>query len=119
MTGNSILGTLLLWGGVAIVWLTGESGRVIFAAGLGGLTRWFSSEKRRLRDGVAAVIGGAIAGSYLWPGVLWALRMDHTPDSVAMAAFVAGTLGISFVKVLTAVVEAKAAKSMRNDDGSF
>lgn len=112
MSGNTIAGTILLWLGLAIAWMAGESGRILVAAGMGGLTRWLTSEKRRVRDGVFAVIGGGIAGTYLWPGVLWALRMDHSPDSIAMAAFVAGTLGMSFVKVLSAVVETKVHKSV-------
>ncbi|MFE3836949.1 hypothetical protein [Pseudogemmobacter sonorensis] len=111
-----LIHNLLLWASVALVWLGGETGRVLVAAGLGGLIRWLSSARRRLRDGVFAVIGGAVSGTYLWPGVLWALRMDHTPDSIAMAAFVAGTLGMSFVKVLAAVVEARAQKSIGGGD---
>lgn len=107
---------LMLWGGVALTWLGGEGGRVMIASGMGGMMRWLATERRRVRDGVLAVIGGALAGQYLWPAVLWMLKMDHTPDSIAMAAFVAGTLGMSFVKVLTATVEARAAKMAGGGD---
>lgn len=111
-----LIDNLLIWGGVALAWVGGESGRVLVASGLGGLMRWLTSERRRVRDGILAVIGGAMAGQYLWPAVLYILRMDHTPDSIAMAAFVAGTLGMSLVKVLTATVEARAAKMAGGGD---
>lgn len=107
---TSLIDTALIWGGVAVAWLGGEGGRVVVASGLGGLTRWMAAERKRLRDGVLAVCGGAVAGQYMWPGILWMLGMKHDPDSIAMAAFIAGTLGMSFVKVLTATVEARAAK---------
>lgn len=116
MEYDSILGTIFLWCSIAAIWLSGESGRVLVAAGLGGLVRWFNSEKRRVRDGIAAVVGGCISGIYLWPIVLWALSMDHTSHSIAMASFVAGTLGMSFVKIITAVVEAKVKKSVGHED---
>lgn len=102
-----LLETLLLYAGIAAAWIGGESGRVLVASGAGGLSRWIFSERRRIRDGVVAVIGGAISGTYLWPIVLWALRMDHTPDAIAMAAFVAGTIGMSLTKVAGALVETK------------
>lgn len=102
--------TALLYAGIAAAWIGGESGRVLVASGAGGLARWISSEKKRIRDGIVAVIGGAVSGVYLWPMVLWALRMDHTPDSIAMAAFVAGTVGMSLTKVAGALVEAKISK---------
>lgn len=99
--------SLLLYAGIAAAWVCGESGRVLIASGAGGLARWIGSERKRIRDGVVAVIGGAISGTYLWPMVLWALRMEHTPDSIAMAAFVAGTIGMSLTKVAGALVETK------------
>lgn len=102
-----MLEQLLLYAGLAAAWIGGESGRVLVASGAGGLVRWIFSERRRIRDGVVAVVGGAISGKYLWPFVLWALRMDHTPDNIAMAAFLAGTIGMSLTKVASALVESK------------
>jgi hypothetical protein len=111
-TGNGVLETIMLWGGVALTWAAGESGRVIVASGMGGFVRWLASEQKRIRDGVLAVTGGAIAGTYLWPGVLAAtslvgLPLEHSPNNIALAAFVTGTIGISFVKIIAAVVEAR------------
>ena len=104
---------LILFFGLAATWLTGEGGKVAVAAGLGGLTRWLATEKRRLRDGVIAVIGGFLVGQYMWPLILHAPALfggsaiPETPDSIAMAAFVAGTMGMSGVKILTAIIEAR------------
>jgi hypothetical protein len=102
--------TLMAWLALAVAWFGGESGRVVVASGMGGLTRWLSSERRRIRDGVLAVIGGAISGVYMWPAVLavfgaLAGPQPETPNNVAMAAFVAGTIGMSFVKIVAAMVE--------------
>lgn len=118
-TGLGLAQTLLLWLTVVTTWLGGETGRVIMASGMGGFIRWLSTDRKRVRDGIFSVIGGAIAGIYLWPAILWALGMDHTPDSIAMAAFVAGTIGISFVKVVSAVVESRAHKHMGDKDAEF
>ena len=106
----------LMWAGVLVAWLTGESSRVLVASGMGGMVRWLYSDKRGLRNGVVAVIGGAVAGQYLWPLILWALRMDQTPNNVAMAAFVAGTMGMSLVKVATAMAESQFTKRRGGDD---
>jgi hypothetical protein len=105
--GGGIVDTIVLWGGVALAWAAGESGRVVVASGMGGLMRWLTSEQRRIRDGVIAVIGGAIAGTYFWPAVLVALSLEKTPENIALSAFVAGTIGMSIVKIATAVVEAR------------
>lgn len=101
---------LVFLSGALIAWIGGEGGRVLIASGMGGLTRWIASDRRALRDGVLAIAGGVVAGQYLWPIVLWTLRMDATPDSIAMAAFVAGTMGISGIRIFTAMFEARAAK---------
>lgn len=110
--------TLLVWFSLIFAWVAGETGRVFVAAGLGGAIRWLAVEKRRIRDGVIAVVGGLIVGKYMWPAVLlvpaWLpfgsqQPFPETPNNIAMAAFLAGTLGMSVVKIVTALVEAYAA----------
>ena len=108
MQGSSGLwDILLLSSGVALTWIAGESGRVLVASGMGGMMRWLTSETRKIRDGVLAVIGGCVTGTYLWPAVLAVMGLQKEPDNIALAAFIAGTIGISFVKIVTAVVEAR------------
>lgn len=102
--------------GAICFWLTGESGRVVVASGLGGLVRWFAIEKRRIRTGIMSIVGGAICGFYLWPMVLrmpmlWGWdAIDKAPENIAMAGFLAGTLGVSAVKIITAIIEARGTK---------
>ncbi len=112
---------VMLWGALAITWMAGETGRVFVASGAGGLLRWMTQEKRKLRDGIIAVIGGSIAGHFLWPFVLALMGLvtggiPETPNSIAMAAFVAGTSGMSLVKIVTAFIE-KRAQLLGNGDG--
>lgn len=106
-TNGGLLDTLVIWGGVALAWVAGESGRILVASGMGGLMRWLTSEKRRIRDGVLAVVGGCVTGTYLWPAVMAVMGLAKEPDNIALAAFIAGTIGVSFVKIVTAVVEAR------------
>lgn len=102
--------------GAVVFWLTGESGRIIVASGFGGLVRWFAMEKRRIRTGIVSIIGGAICGNYLWPVALMAPRLwgseqiPHSPENIAMAGFLIGTLGVSTVKIFVAIAEARGAK---------
>lgn len=107
--------SILLWASLIFAWVAGEGGKVYVAAGLGGAIRWLAVEKRRIRDGIIAVIGGLIVGKYMWPAVLhiptWLpfgsqQAFAETPNNIAMAAFFAGTLGMSVVKIGTAVAEA-------------
>lgn len=103
---------------VGAAWIAGEGGRIAVAGGAGGLSRWLSSERRRLLDGLFAVGGGLVSGTYLWPLVLKIIGLpfgglSEAPNNVAMAAFVAGALGMSFVKIITAMVEAKVAGQVK------
>lgn len=100
---------------VGAAWLAGEGGRIAVAGGAGGLARWFSAERRKVRDGLIAVVGGSLAATYLWPLVLAIVGfplggLPENANNVAMAAFVAGALGMSGVKIATAMVEARADK---------
>lgn len=97
---------------VGVTWLAGEGGRVAIAGGAGGLMRWFNTERRKVRDGILAAAGGSLAATYLWPLVLAIVGLplgglEQNLNNIAMAAFVAGALGMSGVKIATAMVEAK------------
>ncbi|MDB6453677.1 hypothetical protein [Falsirhodobacter sp. 20TX0035] len=87
-----------------------EGERTLLAGAFGGATRWIASDRRTWQAAVLAVAGGALAGCYVWPMILWLLRMEERPQTIAMAAFLAGTLGISGVRALSAVVDARARK---------
>lgn len=117
--------SLVVWATLSGAWLTGETGRVVIASGLGGLARWIASERRRIRDGIIAIIGGVITGQYLWPlglhipRIVGAEAFPETDSNIAMSAFVVGTMGVSAVKIITAVIERQAAKFTGSDgDGS-
>jgi len=97
----------------AFLWVTGEAGRTAVASGAGGLVRWLASERKRIGEGILSVSGGVLVGSYLWPLVLVGIGaipgVDPTsPDSKAMAGFIAGMMGISGAKIVIAIVEARA-----------
>ena len=123
-TSIGFLDQLLATAGVVTVWMTGESGRVLIASGLGGFVRWLADEKRRIQTGVLAIIGGAIVGFYCWPLVLhipavWgANTIEKTAESIAMAGFLAGTVGVSGVKIFVAILEARAARLQSSDDAN-
>lgn len=110
------LGAIIISMSAALTWLGGETGKIIIAGGLGGLTRWLASERRRLRDGVLAAAGGCVTGLYLWPlglhlpVLIGAEAFPETPSNIALAAFLVGTMGTSAVKIITAYLEARAAK---------
>lgn len=102
-------------------WLVGEGGRIAVAGGAGGLTRWLNSERRRLRDGMIAVAGGVTAGYYLWPLTLAVVGapfggLKETPNNIVMAGYLAGMLGMSFFKILIAMVEARLARAVGGDE---
>jgi len=106
---------------VGVAWVAGEGGRAVVAGGAGGFARWMNSEPRRIRDGVIAVAGGAMAANYLWPLILVVIGfplggLDETPNNIAMSAFIAGALGMSFVKIITAMVEARVVRTGGRDE---
>ena len=117
----NILGLAVNALAVGAAWVAGEGGRIAVAGGAGGLTRWLNSETRRIRDGIIAVIGGLVSATYLWPLILAVIGfpfggLAETPNNSAMAAFVAGALGMSFVKIITAMVEAKMSRAAGGQD---
>lgn len=112
----SFFDLLTVYGGVAVAWVSGEGGRAAVVGGFGGLLRWANSERRRIRDGVVAVITGAAFGQYMWPVVLHVpllIGRDPVaviPETAAAAAFLAGTIGMSMVKIGLAWLETKFGK---------
>lgn len=117
------------WGGALLsltmiaAWLGGEAGRIAVAGGAGGMLRWFAAEKRRLRDGIAAALGGALCAYFFWPLTLAALaRATGQPmegaDAQAMAGCLTGVIGMSGVKIVVASFEAWALRRIASDGGS-
>lgn len=104
-------------------WVAGETGRAMVAGAAGGLLRWMGQERRRLRDGVLAVASGSIAALYLAPvviGILAAVGLDLGQGEAAdrAAGFLAGLAGMSFAKVVIALIETWAARQTGGgDDG--
>lgn len=113
--------TFMFWGTIIAAWLVGEGGRVVIAGAAGGLMRWIMEEKRRLRDGVVAVIAGAIFAKYGTPVGIelldnWFGPLDSGNDQIRdSAAFAMGIGGMTFGKLIMAMFE-KYAKSLK--DGS-
>lgn len=110
---TTVFDTLKTAAAAAVVWFGGESGRIIVAGGVGGFTRWLSSERRLIRDGIFAVIGGAVAARYLWPAAFHLIGvitgpLERSPENIVMAGFLTGALGMGFVKVLAAMIATRA-----------
>lgn len=106
---------VVIYGSSLAAWLSGEAGRAAAAGALGGLHRWFMSERRRLRDGLIAVTSGAICAMYLGPVVVAlldsaGLSLAPGPDVDRAAGYLAGLLGMSLAKILVGVVEAQVAR---------
>lgn len=98
-----------------VTWLTGEAGRAMIAGAAGGLYRWMMQEKRKLGEGVLAVLGGALASQYLGPVVLAVLRLAglklaDSPELYLTSGFLAGLAGMSIAKLVVAMIEAQVAK---------
>ena len=110
-------GSLFLSVTMVAAWLGGEAGRVVVAGGAGGILRWFAAEKRRLRDGAAAAMGGALCAYFFWPLTLAGLKaatgqaLDGA-DAQAMAGCLTGVIGMSGVKICVASFEAWALRRL-------
>lgn len=110
MTELSFLEKLVIGGMHVVTWLGGELGRVVLAGASGGLVRWTLQERRRLRDGVIAVMVGIPTAIYLGPivpSVLQAagLMVKNEPEIAPTFGFLAGLLGMSLAKGLLAMIE--------------
>lgn len=113
MTDPTIFDKLLIGVSGTVTWLATEAGRAVIAGAAGGLYRWMMSERRRLRDGVVAVMSGALSASYLGPVVLALLRkagltLTDGPDLYLTAGFLSGLAGMSLAKLAVAIMEAQA-----------
>lgn len=103
--------SLMFWGTIIAAWLLGEGGRVVIAGAAGGLMRWIMEEKRRLRDGIVAVITGAIFAKYGTPIGLalldnWFGPLNSANDQIRdSAAFAMGIGGMTFGKLIMAMFE--------------
>lgn len=111
-----------LFGGVALIWLGGETGRAAVAGGLGGISRWWMTDRRRLRDGIGSAAVGAIMAPYLGPAVLAIFEagfgdMGEGPRVEGFSYFAAGLLGMSLAKIIIAYIESKA-RQMGGGDGN-
>ena len=106
---------IVLYSGVALAWLAGEFGKIYVSGAAGGLVRTLVEGRKELRNGVIAVIVGAICAHYLSPIAFWGFQyffdgVVDSPETQRTAAFTVGLGGMSFVKILIAFMEIKASK---------
>ena len=116
----SLWETALLYGGMALMWLGGEVGRTTVAGAAGGVVRTLVQDKRRYRDGAAAVAVGAICAQYLSPLAVRAVEMivgeiGTGRDVTDMAAFAVGLGGMSTAKIIIAFIDTKAEKLLADE----
>lgn len=107
---HQFLDAIIVFGGAAALWVSGEAGRTMIAGGAGAVVRWWASEKRTLRNGVIQTISGAVVAMYMWPLVFAILHyfipsLDKDAETIAASAFIAGMMGISVAKIGLAIVE--------------
>ncbi|KJS45248.1 MAG: hypothetical protein VR71_02230 [Roseovarius sp. BRH_c41] len=112
MTDPSGIDKLVVMLASVATWLSGEVGRVLLAGASGGLVRWLVQEKRRLRDGVIAVVAGAPSAFYLGPAVpglmeFAGMRVADSPNMTQTFGFLAGLGGMSLAKALIGLIEAR------------
>lgn len=109
----SFLELLGAYGAAGLAWLSGESGRIYIAGGSGGLVRWLSSDKRRIRDGVVSMVVGVIVGQYAWPigfyipKVIFDRDIPETTNMITMFALITGGFGMSAAKIVLASLHYK------------
>ncbi|WP_444668335.1 hypothetical protein [Cereibacter changlensis] len=108
-----------LWATLVFGWLFGESMRVVVSGASGGLIRWLMDSKRRIRDGLVAVVGGIICASYLSPlalRILEAVFGEMSGDTSGTAGFAAGLWGMSLAKIMMGVLEVAGRRISRGGD---
>lgn len=92
-------------------WIAGEAGRAALAGAAGGLVRWLTSERRRIRDGIVSVIAGALMARYASPVMLAILERwigEMSGDVAGAAGFASGLAGMSLTKLILGAIDANA-----------
>ena len=94
-----------------ISWLFSDAGSAVLAGALGGLTRWLTL-RDSWREGVTAVLVGAICALYLGPLVEPVLepmigKIAPGEDASGFASFICGLAGISLAGLLIDVFNAR------------
>lgn len=110
MNDPTLFDQLKLYLALVITWLGGEIGRLAVAGAAGGLVRALMSERRRFRDGVLAVIAGALMARYATPVTLAMLESylgALKGDVVGAAGFATGIMGMSLAKFTLGILEAQ------------
>lgn len=107
-----------------LAWAVGPSGQQWVAGGAGGLVRWALAGRgamtigRWLLSGIGQFAAGSMTAAYGWPLALWAIQSvtgdlgppGDDPQSIALAAFAAGMLGLSAARIVIAVFDRRAPK---------
>lgn len=111
---------LLALGGLG-TWLTGETGRILIAGGLGGLTRWFFEARLRLLDGIVFVGSGMIGAVYVGPAALYLAShfypmVSAMPSAQSTFGYLAGLFGMSVGKIVFAVLAARGRTLVKEHD---
>lgn len=107
--GPGFLDMALFYAGLIVAWLAGEAGRAALAGAAGGLVRWLTSERYRLRDGVVSVVAGALMARYASPVMLALLEKwlgEMSGDVAGAAGFAAGLAGMSLAKLIMGMIDA-------------
>jgi hypothetical protein len=112
-----------LWLGLGALgaWLTGESGRIMIAGGLGGLVRWFFEARLRLLDAVVFVSSGMIAAVYLAPAALYMAShfypmIANMPSAQFTFGHLVGLFGMAVGKIVFAVLTARGKAMVKEQD---
>lgn len=100
-------------------WLFSDAGKAAVAGALGGLVRWITLREKP-REGLGALIVGAICALYLGPIVEPILepaigRIAPDNDSAGFASFVVGLGGISLAGFVIDVIKARGSRANKTE----
>lgn len=110
---DTVFEAVLLHGAMIGAWVLGEGGKAAMAGAAGGVVRWLSSERRKVSEGVIAVVTGAMMAHYGTPLMLaliegWTGELKG--EAMPAAAFFAGLVGMSLGKLVIAFMDNHARK---------